>query len=423
MARPRLVALIAGTSGAKLYSMGLNILALALTARWLGPDGRGILATLTTWVNTAAMLASLSLGSVAMQRLAGCRDSARFGDVFHALLRFAWILAICAWGVMALLWLARGSALFGNAPAWALALACLMLPCLVWEGYANALLTTIERLRVFNLSLVTGRSLMLLGLLCLAVLDGVTLAGVLAVSVLAQCWIAGYSFPTLRARARQHQAAGASTTEGRALLHGGMRLHLNTVGTLALNMAGTLLIANMLGAREAGFFQLAQQLMTVLLVIPQSASLVIYGRQGELGPDGVWPLQRKMLLGVVALTAIAGLAMAMSAHIWLPWVAGPGYEPAIPLLLAMLPILVMLSFSSMMASQWIGRGLFLTASLLTVLVGLVNLLASSVWIPEFGMMGAVYAQLLALLVAVFTNSSMALWCELKSRRLRAESGK
>ena len=32
MARPRLVALIAGTSGAKLYSMGLNILALALTA-------------------------------------------------------------------------------------------------------------------------------------------------------------------------------------------------------------------------------------------------------------------------------------------------------------------------------------------------------------------------------------------------------
>jgi O-antigen/teichoic acid export membrane protein len=161
----------------------------------------------------------------------------------------------------------------------------------------------------------------------------------------------------------------------------------------------------------------------VLLVIPQSASLVIYGRQGELGPDGVWPLQRKMLLGVVALTAIAGLAMAMSAHIWLPWVAGPGYEPAIPLLLAMLPILVMLSFSSMMASQWIGRGFFLTASLLTVLVGLVNLLASSVWIPEFGMMGAVYAQLLALLVAVFTNSSMALWCELKSRRLRAESGK
>ena len=77
----------------------------------------------------------------------------------------------------------------------------------------------------------------------------------------------------------------------------------------------------------------------------------------------------------------------------------------------------------MMASQWIGRGFFLTASLLTVLVGLVNLLASSVWIPEFGMMGAVYAQLLALLVAVFTNSSMALWCELKSRRLRAESGK
>ena len=79
--------------------------------------------------------------------------------------------------------------------------------------------------------------------------------------------------------------------------------------------------------------------------------------------------------------------MAMSAHIWCQ-VAGPGYEP-IFLLLAMLPYPGHAEFSSMMASQcWIGRG-FSYLHHYTVLVGLVNLLASSIVDSGFGMMGAV----------------------------------
>ncbi|MEN9985553.1 MAG: hypothetical protein RI925_1055 [Pseudomonadota bacterium] len=416
MAPNRLMALIAGTSGAKLYSMGLNIIALALTARWLGPDGRGALATLTTWVNTVALLASLSLGTVAMQRLAGCRHSERFGAVLHALFLWALGLTLFAWFVVALLRWGGGSALFGEVPDWALALVFVMLPCLLWEGYANALLTTIERLRVFNLSLITGRTLMLLGLLGLAWFDQVTLASVLLVSIVGQCWIAFYSAPTLKAFAAEHGGVRFMPSESTALLHGGVRLHLNTVGTLALNMAGTLMIASMVGVREAGFFQLAQQLMSVLLVIPQSASLVLYGRQGELGPDQVWPLQRKMVFLIVLLTAGIGAVLALTAPYWLVLVAGAGYEPAVPLLLSLLPALVVLSFSSIMASQWIGRGFFLSASMITLVVGAGNLLAASILIPRFGVMGAIYGQMLALSVSILTNGAMAVWCERRFRQ-------
>lgn len=418
MAPNRLMALIAGTSGAKLYSMGLNIIALALTARWLGPDGRGTLATLTTWVNTAALLAGLSLGTVAMQRLAGHRNSARFGAVLHALALWALGLTLCAWLVMVLLRWGGGSALFGEVPDWALGLAFVMLPCLLWEGYANALLTTIERLRVFNLSLIAGRTLMLLGLLGLAWFDQVTLAGVLLVSIVGQCWIAFYSLPTLKAFAAEHGGVRFTSSENLALLHGGTRLHLNTVGSLALNMAGTLMIASMVGVREAGFFQLAQQLMSVLLVIPQSASLVLYGRQGELGPDGVWPLQRKMVCMIVVLTTGLGAIVALTAPYWLLWVAGPGYEAAVPLLLSLLPALVVLSFSSIMASQWIGRGFFLSASMLTLVVGAGNLAAAFVLIPLYGIMGAIYAQMLALSISIITNGAMAIWCERRFRLQR-----
>lgn len=418
MVQGRLMALIARTSGAKLYSMGMNIIALALTARWLGPDGRGALATLTAWVNTIALLASLSLGTVAMQRLAGHRHSERFGAVLHSLAMWAVGLSLCAWLVLAVLRVIWGAALFGDVPDWALVLVFVMLPFMLWEGYANALLTVMECLRVFNLSLVTGRTLTLIALLGLAWLDQVTLAWVLLVSIAGQCWIALYSVPVLKAFAAGYGGVRFTPLENVALLHGGARLHLNTVGTLALNMAGTLMIASMVGVREAGFFQLAEQLMSVLLVIPQSASLVLYGRQGELGVDGVWPLQRKMVCVMVVLTAGVGAIVALTASYWLPWITGPGYEPAIPLMLSLLPALVVLSFSSIMASQWIGRGFFLSAAVITLLVGGGNLAAASVLIPRFGIMGAVYAQMLALSISVVTNGAMALWCE---RRFRLQS--
>ena len=42
---------IAHTSGAKVYSLLVGVLTLSLTARLLGPEGRGQVAVITTWVS------------------------------------------------------------------------------------------------------------------------------------------------------------------------------------------------------------------------------------------------------------------------------------------------------------------------------------------------------------------------------------
>ena len=68
-----------------------------------------------------------------------------------------------------------------------------------------------------------------------------------------------------------------------------------------------------------------------------------------------------------------------------------------------------------MASQWIGRGLFLSTSVITLIVGSVNLLVASILIPRLGIMGAVYGQMCALAIAVLTNGGMAWWCERQFR--------
>ena len=39
------------TVGAKLYSLVISVLTLTLTARWLGPDGRGEYAAVLAWAS------------------------------------------------------------------------------------------------------------------------------------------------------------------------------------------------------------------------------------------------------------------------------------------------------------------------------------------------------------------------------------
>jgi O-antigen/teichoic acid export membrane protein len=75
-----------------------------------------------------------------------------------------------------------------------------------------------------------------------------------------------------------------------------------------------------------------------------------------------------------------------------------------------------------MAPQWIGRGLFLTASLCSLSAGGVNLLAAWWWVPRMGVMGAVYAQWSALSLALVTNLVLFWVCERDPRRRNPEAG-
>jgi O-antigen/teichoic acid export membrane protein len=75
-----------------------------------------------------------------------------------------------------------------------------------------------------------------------------------------------------------------------------------------------------------------------------------------------------------------------------------------------------MTFSTVMAPQWIGRGYFWQAAGLTILVGVINLAANFLLIPQYGMWGAIYAFLATYAFAVVANGAMAFWCQLQGRR-------
>src|SRR5436190_15400031 len=85
------------TGGARLWSAGGALVILVLTARALGPHGRGIYASAIAWATLASSLLYLSLGQVALHKVAGTRPGPRwYGEALGTLLAVAAALSVLA---------------------------------------------------------------------------------------------------------------------------------------------------------------------------------------------------------------------------------------------------------------------------------------------------------------------------------------
>lgn len=408
---------IAHTSGAKVYSLLVGVLTLSLTARLLGPEGRGQVAVITTWVSMFSTFAYLSLGQVALHRMAGDPTHRRFGYLLGSLLLLAAVLTI-AGGLAAFgMYAYNPNGTFKGLPAVALLVGFMALPFLVWEHYGSSLLMGLGRIHIYNKYQVIGRTTTVVAVFALVGWLGFGVAGVLAASLLGQIIVAMGGIGFLLAFTKQEGVTcKPQKAETHALLLGGAKLHLNAIGTFLFTSANVLILNNYHGTEQTGYFQMAIQLLGVLMIIPVSASMVIYSKVTSLGPNGAWPENKRLLiqitLGMIALSVIAAILA--------PWgitlLAGEKFRPAVEPFQWMLLGVIGMTFSTVMAPQWIGRGYFWQAAGLTFLVGAINLAANFWLIPIYGMTGAIYAFLGTYLFSVVGNGAMAWHCQTQSKK-------
>jgi antigen flippase len=392
--------------------MVLGIFILFLTARLLGPEGRGQVAAITTWVGMFSTFAYLSLGQVALHRMADDREQRRFGMLLGSLLSMTVVLSLAGWMVAITLYCASPQGAFKGLPLWPLVVGFLTLPFLIWEQYGSSLLMGLERIRIYNRHQVIGRTISVVSVFVLVGGFGLGVAGVLGANLLGQIVVASGGIGSLFLIARNKgQSCRPDRRELGALLSGGAKLHLNAIGAFLFTSANILILNHYHGAEQTGYFQLATQLLGVLMIIPQAASMVIYGKVATLGPNGAWPHNKQLLIqisfGMVVVSAVAAFLA--------PWgitqLAGEAFRPAVEPFQWLLLGLIGMTFSAVMAPQWIGRGYFWQAAGLTFMVGAINLAANFWLIPVYGMGGAVYAFVLTYMFSIIGNGSMAAHCQ------------
>jgi len=395
----------------------VGLLILAVTARWLGPEGRGVVAVVSTWSAVLATCFSLSLGQVALRRVSGLAGSEALTVMLGPLLMFAGVTSAFAWIFMSAWRGLVGPGSFGGLALTALMLGALAIPLLVWEEYGGALLMAIGKLRTHNQIQVLGRSCALLFVVgALWIIDGDAIM-VLIATLLGQAIATVSSLHTLlaetRARGRQLEIRGGEISR---LVAGGLKLHLNAIGTILFSSAGILVLHHYRGPAETAQYQLAVQLVTALIVLPQAISSVFYEKMSLLGPDRAWHMQWKVMLYAVGAMSILLTSAGVTAPLWLVAIAGNQFVPAIEVFQWLLLGALGMTVSALMAPQWIGRGYFLAASGITLATGLLSIMLCLWLVPELGMQGAIVAFIAAQLMSLFANCAMAWHCELCARR-------
>jgi len=403
---------ITHTSGAKVYSLVSGIVVLFLTARWLGPEGRGDVAAITTWVSLFFTFSFLSLGQVALHLATQRRDKNWLPPVFGSLIFMTGVLTLLGWAIAGILHWSSNGDVFHNIKGTLVTLGFLSLPFLIWEQYGSSLLTATNCLDVYNRAQIIGRTVGIAAVILLLSI-GLGVAGVLLATLAAQATVAAAGIRQLWAAADGRFQPDWPTLK--ELLSGGLKLHLNAIGTFLFSSASILIVDHYRSKTETGQFQLAVQLLGALMIIPQSASLVLYSKMSRMGVDDVWPIQRRVLMGMSVLMILGGLLAALAAPFVIDLLAGRAFAPSAHVFQVLLLAVIGIVFSAVMAPQWIGRGLFWQAAAITLACGFLSIGLAFWLVPSHGMLGAAWAFVATYALALFSNGLMALWVERRTR--------
>ena len=417
-AQPRLMLeiwkAVAATSITRAYSLAVSMAVVMIVARWLGPEGQGTMVAASSWAMLFGTVGSLSMGQVAIHRATIRRGEAWLPETMGTLLALAALVTIVCWVVATILFHLDGAGAFRGVPPLALTVAFLLVPFIVWEFYGSNLLMATNQVAIYNRAQLVGRSAaLILIIICWRLRLGIVAA--LAVSLISQAIVACMGGTRLWRLAGERLRA--TFAEAKVLLRGALRLHLNALSGY-YSLLAVVIVNHYRGPAETGWYQFSASLLNVILVIPLAASFVLSGRIAQRGPDDAWAVQRHMMVFLPLVMMAVGVTAALGAPYAIRAVAGIQYTPAVPVFQLSLFGLLGLTFSSVMSSQWIGRGYFVLMSILSVAVAVIHLTASLLLVPRFGMYGAVYANLITHTLSILGNGIFAWRCELAFRRRR-----
>jgi O-antigen/teichoic acid export membrane protein len=169
-------------------------------------------------------------------------------------------------------------------------------------------------------------------------------------------------------------------------------------------------------------FQVAAQLVGLILILPQSALMILYGDMAKSDPTRYWPHQRKLILRVMGYVLLLALAGWLLAPYLIPLVAGEQFKPSVPMFTALLPSLLGLSLSILLTPQWLGRGLFMLGNAVTFTALLVVVVGTLWAVPRYGIDGAIAVRVVVYAVILPTAHLLFWrWCSGQSNTLIAST--
>lgn len=395
------------TSGAKIVVLASSIVSLILTSRLLGPEGRGILASMNTWSSLVFTLIYLSLGQVVIHRSTMLKPQLWLTKALGSLTAYTILASITSWIAFIAVYYTFGGTAFGNLNPIYLFVGLLSVPLLVWEQYGSSILIAIDKLNIYNIAQITSK---LVGLffLILFLYFGFGVLGASISLIGSQILLVAIC---LAALLREIDAPLCFDSNFLwELIIDGLKLHPNAIGTMLFGSFNIIILQRHVTMDQVGIFQLALQLALLIQIIPQSAASVFYSKVAEVGPREAWKIQRGTIFPLFFIVIALSLLFFFLAPYLVTLVAGRQFFPAVEIFQLLLLSLIGTTMSAVMAPQWIGRGLFWQASILTFCLGIFNVLSCALLAPVWGIKGAAISTAMTYILTFASNLVFAFFC-------------
>ncbi len=375
---------VSGTVASRLLILVAGLTASIVTARALGPEGRGQYYAITTAAAIIAQFGNLGLSS-SNTYLAARNPKVSWPLVINGL----WICLIVAAAAAVVIGLTgRELALRLHVPRGFLWVVCLLAPATLAFTFGSSILAANERFmalnwwQILNAIVATG-SLAACGLIGAGVAMFVlatALSAIVAVIGLT-IHLARGRFSTLRFDSRLfRQGISYASRAYLALLFG-----------FLLQRAAVTFLAAFRAPREIGFFSVAAQIYDVMAIVPTSIAMVLFPmliRQRA----GSWRTTRQALSITLAVMSVACIMAALLGRTLIPLVFGQAFAPSYQVMLWLLPGVVLVSITAVLSQFLVADG-FPVALVATWAAGLAVCVFVGVPLTQsFGSIGAAAAQ-------------------------------
>jgi len=360
-----------------LAGVGLSILA----ARALGPERQGNLATLKSAVLLGTQAANVGLSS--SLTILFSRRRFRVGWYRQAL----WLWPASVGALLAL----AGAAFVMRGWAWSATtlwpLAVIWVPLQLLLLHQGSAFLALEETRTLGMLELGGR-VAALGLGAAALVLFPARVDVFATAlILSDLILVAAGAWCVRNTTR---AVAAIPRRSRPFLFAALRLGLRAYPVLVIPFllirSDVLLVRALRGAREAGIYSIAGQLVDLALVLPATIiALVLPSLMRTSEPAAII---RRAFRPTLLVLVVLGLIMAVGGSLGIRLLFGSRYAEAYPALLLLLPGFVCLGLESLLAQYFAARGFppFVAYSWLGAFA--LNLALNLVFLPRFGFLAA-----------------------------------
>jgi O-antigen/teichoic acid export membrane protein len=343
---------VAITLVAKALAIPIGIATSIITARALGPSGRGVLAILLTVQTMAIQFGTLGFNASITYFIS--RDKNSTASVASLALVSAIMLGIVAVGVVGTVGLLAPEVLMGNASVTYLYIFLAALPFSFFPQFFQNVFIAQQKLYEFNALDLVSRILQLLGFFVVLILlhRGTTEAVWCFVLVT----IATGMIYLLQTRAVTPLAFRFDPGLFRAMIRYGVKTYIAGLFVFFVTRLNIFLVNSMLGESQVGLYAIALQFMDVLYLLPTTLGLILFPKVSANQDDPGALTAKVFRFSVLAMALMCG-GIALVAHPVINLLFGEKFLDAVLPLTWLAPGMFALSLSNIILNDLAGRGL------------------------------------------------------------------